>query len=764
MAPQSPSSSRSNHSPSLPHSQPQNSDETTGPNALRQAHKSPLPWPEDGPQTPKRKRRTEQTLFDNPDSPRPRSSRLLMQDVDSECPPLTPSKRVCSSSPITHSSLTLGGDRLSDVPPSLREASYPTAPSNPTGLIGTSSLFEWSEIDPDAPFDESSKGEDVQRDSDPFLALAQRIKKTIASLLSEAAMHFCTKIRFSMQCLPLPGCVYRHELVVERPISPDDFYTFLLERVYSFKKETQYAYMHDHTLFVGIGYDSFPSIRLDRAMGSRVNQMLQQPPLDASSRPQIASLSLVQVQNQLQVHRSLASYQSLLMISTYLRYCMRLNHSDISTVVSHLGSQTRWDRWPKRPLMAELPLPSVDLDSNALLQETLVQRAKRALDLVTRSDYVTAYGPMLTTFPVFYQKGQGPVFRTDGLTNISYATKYISPELRHCLNDNRRWSRPQQGTIPQVITEGSDPSEPRRQRLIVIWLRKSGTATLGGSLGRQLWLIIQSWPSILTQLSPHDKITVVFEHCSSVKHGWDERRVRDHVFKWLGLHPDHESYILTAWADRLTRRVEDLGMVQESLKTSSTTWMVRQLQEHVEGDRELQWLSSVEVGDGLKASLRNSKELGLQMSHYLRLFYQLNRIINADVMHPTILALKQLLKIVFVEHQIVRVIIFARTSPTGQKYRDTSEDIILSIERQVEVLSRIVPQGYEVTVIREARKSAFTQSPFQRSIMPVIQRESTRACLLSISLDRVLRRSEMLTEMTQTLGEQGHYAMCLFWD
>lgn len=739
-------------------------------------------------------------------------------------------------------------------------------------------LFEWCEIDPEVP---TSRPHEflVEEQLACSARLARRVRNTIENLLHEAAAHFSTKLKFSLRRLPLPGCTFHHEVLIERAISQGDFFNFLAEKVYHFKLETQFAYIHDSALYVGIGFESFQSARLDRTIGSRVDHFLQQPPLLSDHRAQIASLALVSEETQ--VDMPLSAFQNLTMISTFLRYWMRLNHSDIRIVTEHLSHDSRWHLWPVMAVEADETASNWLGEPNPdnLCRETLLERAKRSLWHAANSGYraliETAFqsmaslealdkyqGPVsvaerhvsscwlvfahhksrkvlehlrrlkpsffnqfhvstpadphvhlidcqvmglmsvmaiafrtsdepgtpmvgmalhsiltnlgvplltsgrwLVTDPLFYRNVNGPIFRSDGLTSISFVSKHVSPEMRAAIDNARRWLPSQPPLRPYDQLSMSRAEELRQPRLLIIWLRASITG-MGRSLGRQLWIIINHMPSVLAELRPHDKVVVALEHCSSVKHGWGERFACDAVLKWLSLHPGHESYVLTAWADRLTRRVEDLNMIGESFDKTSTTWMFRQLAENVDGDQEVRWLSSIEDNEGLRASLINSKEIGLQASHYLRLFHQLNRTIKTPRMHPSIVALKAVLRTTFLRHKIMRIVIYVRVSPTGRKYQVSGEDIVLSIERQVEVISRIIPEGYHVKVIRDIHKSAYCGSPFRQSVMPIIQEEDSRACVISISLDRVLRRSEMLTEMFHTLGKhsQGHFAMCLFWD
>lgn len=138
------------------------------------------------------------------------------------------------------------------------------------------------------------------------------------------------------------------------------------------------------------------------------------------------------------------------------------------------------------------------------------------------------------------------------------------------------------------------------------------------------------------------------------------------------------------------------------------------------------------------------------------------------VPHPTsaVTTLKAVIQQALKEHRIKHVVIYVRVSPNPEEDDSQNNDaqIIPSIERQVAFLGMLVPADVTFEVYKDRYTSASSGSSLE-TIAEIFKRQQARTCLLSTSVDRVIRKVVYGSKLSMCLRSRfWHIAMALLWD
>ena len=92
-------------------------------------------------------------------------------------------------------------------------------------------------------------------------------------------------------------------------------------------------------------------------------------------------------------------------------------------------------------------------------------------------------------------------------------------------------------------------------------------------------------PPDVLPIRPEDHLSIVLWRCSSVHHSWKERHTKNIVERLVSQDQDQDqdhdqgdgttTILLSAWADRVTRRSTDLEDIEAWLERMRMTWWVR---------------------------------------------------------------------------------------------------------------------------------------------------------------------------------------------
>lgn len=171
--------------------------------------------------------------------------------------------------------------------------------------------------------------------------------------------------------------------------------------------------------------------------------------------------------------------------------------------------------------------------------------------------------------PLLYNdRAAGPLFRLDGLTNIMFIRKHASTILRKAINAASVQLAADETFLdasPATITPEYMLRDPRQ---IFIWARRS-TSKKYTDLGGQVWTCLKQ---LRSPIQRGDELVIDLEQCSTLNHSFLEKDMARKVQaqRQIGQYPT--AIVLTAWADRLTRRIEDLPAIHDFLENTSMTW------------------------------------------------------------------------------------------------------------------------------------------------------------------------------------------------
>lgn len=228
----------------------------------------------------------------------------------------------------------------------------------------------------------------------------------------------------------------------------------------------------------------------------------------------------------------------------------------------------------------------------AVVQQALL----RLLDLQNN-------GIWLVTVPWFYDnRNLGPLFRPDGMVNINVLKQTITPRLRAAIAVR---STANGSAWRDDSTAVLAPANGRSPRLIVVWLRQSNRKG-DSNIGKQLWCILNDFPTSLLPLQENDTITIAVEFCSSILHPWNDRRMTSKVLNHIRA-SDKQSFVLTVCADRLSRRQTEIVSAINYFQTTSTIWMFRGMADESGTATGVEWLDGAEQEMQLHQTMTSCK-------------------------------------------------------------------------------------------------------------------------------------------------------------
>jgi hypothetical protein len=206
----------------------------------------------------------------------------------------------------------------------------------------------------------------------------------------------------------------------------------------------------------------------------------------------------------------------------------------------------------------------------------------------------------------------------------------------------------------------------------------------------------------------------------------------------------------------MTRRRKDLELLFEELRTTSTVWLFRGL---FESETQASWLNASENEEYLQKSLSSNVGTEKQTQFYSRLLDMASRIIDAGSENHTTCIMKDVMGILLGNWCIKTIIIYCRVSPYKGK---TAGCTTISLERQLALLKMFCPPPAKLIVVREDCSSAYADT--ERLLVPTVVAQEEKCCLLAVSLDRILRRSDALSHLRSVFAERGHIGVCFLWD
>ena len=398
------------------------------------------------------------------------------------------------------------------------------------------------------------------------------------------------------------------------------------------------------------------------------------------------------------------------------------------------------------------------------------------------------------------------VFRADGLTSLKFVQQISSKLTRSQLAQAGRLTDTDWNISTSLLTSSSKLSieaAPERTRFI-FWIRTSHTDKSTGSYTRpiehQLWIILSQFPNDLQPIHAEDRFNIIIERCSSIRHSWDERQIKNNVARLIRKDSTRQPIIITAWADRLTRRKEDVDTISDWLDEQDATWIFRERRipeddafsedgdDDDDDDDDLEdqsspsdnsicsedmndqvvadWADSADptVQAQLRLNLVGSMAIGLESSTYARNRVMLKRIIAAAKHDEAVClnALRRMFAALFERQHIERVLIFTRMSPrpTSRKSLPKWE---CSIEYQLGALDAVLPPGIQIEYSNQVGVSAFTRA-HEEQLLQQLGPEKPSTCLITTSIDRAVRNPATLQDFRSILTTNGHIALSLLWD
>ena len=214
-------------------------------------------------------------------------------------------------------------------------------------------------------------------------------------------------------------------------------------------------------------------------------------------------------------------------------------------------------------------------------------------------------GKWMVTQPVDYEtQSEGPLFRADGLLNGRQCDKLFHGAVLFSQKEgtgqrNVKQSVSVNATIHHLPLRPSD-----RPRTIVLLLRQSSSAEADLIAG-QLWRIIERFPVELLPLRPADRVIIICEYCSSSVHSiLDRKLLSTHV-----LEARTPNIILTSVSSRMTRRVEELPLINQKLSRSNSLWFTLTHKKSKVRSQSLgaTWVESAASTDTVKEELLHGK-------------------------------------------------------------------------------------------------------------------------------------------------------------
>lgn len=213
---------------------------------------------------------------------------------------------------------------------------------------------------------------------------------------------------------------------------------------------------------------------------------------------------------------------------------------------------------------------------------------------------------LVTTAWHYGSHSSGHLFRADGMVNVLVTNATITPRIRRAIAIRRTFSPCEPVSIAPTITEPLLASQPTIERppcLLIIWIRQSNRRG-DANIGKQAWYILGDLPVDLLPLQPNDEVIIAIEFCSSILHPWNDRTMPLKVLTHIR-QSRKDTYILSACADRITRRREEISMIVNHFQQTSTIWKYRGLVEDTDEDEHTDWLDATEGEDRLQEALTN---------------------------------------------------------------------------------------------------------------------------------------------------------------
>ena len=384
---------------------------------------------------------------------------------------------------------------------------------------------------------------------------------------------------------------------------------------------------------------------------------------------------------------------------------------------------------------------------------------------------LTKAGAWTVSKPWHYNSRRiGALFRPDGMVNFVVVKENITGLIKAEQSKAKRSVLPVDQIMQLPVIESLEPRPPRH---FVIWIRQSRRYK-ASNIGKQMWTILSNFPTELLPFQVEDALTVAIEFCSSLGHSWSERTMTSSVLKHVR-RSGQQPFVLFAWPDRVTRRSEDVDVVRDEFEQVSATWMFRGSTDEFtkesaarmscgpahQEDRKsnTEWFSGAEQTHALRRALSANVGTEQQTHFYSRLLDMATRILDAGPADPTVRSVRDAMTVTMEKWGISTIVAYCRVSPGKGK---TPGCTTLSLERQVSLLRMFCPPLASLVVVREDCSSAYEDT--DRLLVSTLAQQEHKCCIFSVSLDRILRRSDALPRLRSLLAQQSHIGVCFLWD
>lgn len=360
-----------------------------------------------------------------------------------------------------------------------------------------------------------------------------------------------------------------------------------------------------------------------------------------------------------------------------------------------------------------------------------------------------------------------PWFRPDGMLQRRIVDTILTPKLIIA------FSRRRGSDVPMFSPLMIDTSlSCETQKSIVILARSSQDDFAGPeSPARQACSVLADLPEEYTTIGPLDKIWFVLEWCSSSKHPISDRRIFKCIPRSSPIH------LLTVSPHRATRRWEEIKVVQDYVASTGGRWLTQNPRrllhnaipddEGLDGEDNFAWkdMGDQEARGIIEDHVKQGRAVSLEMAFYSRIRVALTRAINAkDGFQMD--SLRHALTQLCIDRNIGRVLLCARTSPSGDKTRTYTVDN--SVARQIEFLRNVLPAHIPTEEFKDVGVSAYHGSYMDR-FESRVRESDTNLLILATSLDRLVRSDEVFERLIKAISTteiEGHRhdVVSFLWD